>query len=60
MLALTAVPKLLEILSLKGYVVTVDALDCQRDIARKIVNQGGDYALALKSNQGTLQRAVYD
>ena len=48
---ITAVPKLLEMLSLKGTIVTVDALNCQRDIAQQIVDQGGDYALALKGNQ---------
>jgi predicted transposase YbfD/YdcC len=51
---ITAVPKLLEMLSLKGTIVTVDALNCQRSIADQIVRQGGDYALALKGNQGKL------
>lgn len=51
---ITAVPKLLEMLSLKGTIVTADALNCQRVIAQQIVNQGGDYVLALKGNQGTL------
>ena len=51
---ITAVPKLLAMLSLKGAIVTADALNCQRDIARLIVDRGGDYALALKGNQGTL------
>ncbi len=51
---ITAVPKLLEMLSLKGTIVTVDALNCQRDIARQIVAHGGDYVLALKGNQGPL------
>ena len=55
---ITAVPKLLEMLSLKGCIVTVDALNCQRGIARQIVGQGGDYALALKGNQGTLHDDV--
>lgn len=55
---ITAVPKLLEMLSLKGTIVTVDALNCQREIARQIVDQGGDYALALKGNQGTLHNDV--
>ena len=50
---ITAVPKLLEMLSLKGTIVTVDALNCQRSIADQIVRQGGDYALALKGNQGS-------
>jgi predicted transposase YbfD/YdcC len=38
--------------------VTVDALNCQREIAQKIVDQDGDYALALKGNQGTLHDDV--
>lgn len=55
---ITAVPKLLAMLSLKGTIVTVDALNCQRAIAQQIVDQGGDYALALKANQGTLHEDV--
>jgi predicted transposase YbfD/YdcC len=55
---ITAVPKLLAMLSLKGTIVTVDALNCQRAIARQIVDQGGDHALALKGNQGTLHDDV--
>lgn len=55
---ITAVPKLLAMLSLKGTIVTVDALNCQRAIAQQIVDQGGDFALALKGNQGTLHDDV--
>ena len=55
---ITAVPKLLAMLSLKGTIVTTDALNCQRAIAQQIVDQGGDYALALKGNQGTLHDDV--
>jgi hypothetical protein len=55
---ITAVPKLLEMLSLKGTIVTVDALNCLREIAQKIVDQGGDCVLALKGNQGTLHDDV--
>ena len=55
---ITAVPKLLEMLSLKGTVVTADALNCQRAIAGQIVGQGGDYALALKANQPALHADV--
>ena len=51
---ITAVPKLLRLLALKGTIVTADALNCQRAIAGQIVEQKGDYALALKGNQGTL------
>jgi predicted transposase YbfD/YdcC len=55
---ITAVPKLLAMLSLKGTIVTTDALNCQRAIAQQIVDQGGTYALALKGNQGTLHADV--
>jgi predicted transposase YbfD/YdcC len=55
---ITAVPALLRLLSLQGTIVTADALHCQRVTARQIVDQGGDYALALKGNQGTLHYDV--
>ncbi len=55
---ITAVPALLRLLSLQGTTVTADALHCQRATARQIVDQGGDYALALKGNQGTLHDDV--
>lgn len=55
---ITAVPKLLRMLSLKDTIVTVDALNCQRAIAGQIVAQGGDYALALKGNQPSLHADV--
>lgn len=55
---ITAVPKLLRMLTLKGAIVTADALNCQRAIAEQIVEQKGDYALALKANQGTLHEDV--
>src|SRR5665213_2067093 len=55
---ITAVPRLLRMLSLKGTIVTADALNCQRAIAKQIVEQKGDYALALKGNQGTLHDDV--
>jgi predicted transposase YbfD/YdcC len=51
---ITAVPKLLDLLMLKGAIVTVDALNCQRDIARRIIDKAGDYVFALKANQETL------
>jgi len=55
---ITAVPKLLEMLCLTGTIVTTDALNCQRGTAQQIIDQGGDYALALKGNQGTLHDDV--
>jgi predicted transposase YbfD/YdcC len=55
---ITAVPKLLAMLSLKGRIVTADAMSCQRAICAQIVEQGGDYVIALKGNQGTLHDNV--
>ncbi len=55
---ITAVPKLLELLTLKGRIVTLDAMHCQRETAKAITGAGGDYALALKGNQGTLHDDV--
>jgi predicted transposase YbfD/YdcC len=51
---ITAVPQLLAMLSLKGCIVTADAMSCQRAICAQIVEQDGDYVIALKGNQGTL------
>lgn len=53
-----AVLKLLEFLSLRGTIVTTDALNCQREIARQIVEKGGDYVLALKANHHALHADV--
>lgn len=55
---ITAIPALLDLLLLKGCIVTIDAMGCQRTIAQKIVEHGADYALALKGNQPTLEQAV--
>jgi hypothetical protein len=49
---ITAVPKLLEMLTLKGTMVTADALNRQRVIAQQMIDQEGDYALALKGKSG--------
>lgn len=48
---ITAIPRLLELLDLKGALVTIDAIGCQKVIAQKIVAGGGDYLLAVKGNQ---------
>lgn len=48
---ITAIPKLLELLDIDGSIVTIDAMGCQTAIAKKILDGGGDYVLALKSNQ---------
>ena len=55
---ITAVPKLLEMLALPEMVVTADAMHCQRQLSQQVVEQGGDYVLALKGNQGTLSDDV--
>jgi len=55
---ITAIPELLELLTLKGCIVTIDAMGCQRAIARQIVERQADYVLALKGNQPTVQQAV--
>ena len=55
-----AIQKLLELLELKGSVVTIDAIGCQKEIAAKIVEKKGDYLLALKGNQGLLHQQVMD
>ena len=55
---ITAIPALLEVLSLAGAVVTIDAAGCQTAIAQKIIEKGGDYVLALKDNQPNLAADV--
>lgn len=55
---ITAIPKLLDMLTIKGAVVTIDAMGCQKEIAAKIIDKGADYVLALKGNQGTLRDDV--
>ena len=57
---ITAIPKLLELLELRGCLVSIDAMGCQCAIAEQIVAQGGDYVLGLKGNQGQLEEAVED
>ncbi len=57
---MTAVPLLLEMLDLKGCVVTTDALNTQKNIAAKVVERGGDYVLALKENHRHLYEDVRD
>jgi predicted transposase YbfD/YdcC len=55
---ITAIPELLRMLDLKGCLVTMDAMGCQRDIAQNILDAGGDYLLAVKGNQETLAEDV--
>ncbi|RME58222.1 ISAs1 family transposase [Candidatus Parcubacteria bacterium] len=55
---ITAIPQLLKALEVSGCIVTIDALGCQTEIAETIVDQGADYVLALKENQGRLYEDV--
>jgi predicted transposase YbfD/YdcC len=55
---ITAIPKLLELLDVKGHIVTIDAMGCQHAIAHKIVAKEGDYIFSLKGNQGSLLEDV--
>ena len=52
---IVAIPRLLDMLAIEGAIVTIDAMGCQRDIARKILDKKADYVLALKGNQGALR-----
>jgi len=55
---ITAIPELLELLEIKGCIVTIDAMGCQKKIAAQIVDNDADYVLALKGNQGSLNDDV--
>jgi len=55
---ITAIPALLRLLDLKGCIVTIDAMGCQKAIARTIVEQEADYVLTLKANHGRLYEEV--
>lgn len=55
---ITAIPEVLKLVSVKGAIVTIDAMGTQKEIAKQIVQGGGDYVLALKGNQGKFHRAV--
>jgi predicted transposase YbfD/YdcC len=55
---IVAIPKLLNMLQIEGAIITIDAMGCQREIAKQIVDKEADYVLALKGNQGTLREDV--
>jgi predicted transposase YbfD/YdcC len=55
---ITAIPALLDLLDLNGALVTIDAMGCQKAIARKIVDRGGHYALTVKDNQEHLHTDI--
>jgi len=55
---ITAIPKLLKMLEIKGALVTIDAMGCQTEIAKTIVDADADYCLAVKRNQPTLYDGI--
>jgi predicted transposase YbfD/YdcC len=57
---ITAIPELLDALYLKGFLISIDAMGCQKAIARQIVGKKADYLLAVKGNQPGLLQAIQD
>ena len=52
---ITAIPELLELLTIKGAIVTIDAMGCQRKMCQQTMDQEADYVIGLKGNQGRLR-----
>lgn len=57
---ITAIPELLRMLTIRGCIVTADAMGCQKEIAETIVDGGADYVLAVKENQGRLYQDLQE
>ena len=57
---ITVMPELIELLDLKDCIITADALNCQKETAKKIVEKQGNYVLAVKSNKGELYESIVD
>ena len=57
---ITAIPELLQLLEVSGCIVSIDAMGCQKEIARTILERGADYVLAVKGNQGRLYGDLRD
>jgi predicted transposase YbfD/YdcC len=55
---ITAIPKLLEMIDVKGRIITTDAMGCQKDIAKRIIDRKGDYVFCLKGNQESFHDEV--
>ena len=55
---ITAIPNLLDVLYLKGAIVTIDAAGCQKKIVRKILKRGAGYVISLKGNQSTMHDEI--
>lgn len=57
---ITAIPELVDYIATKGCTITIDAMGCQKEIAKKIVESNADYILAVKRNQANLEQAIQD
>lgn len=57
---ITAIPQLLDLLEIAGCIVTIDAMGCQKEITKRILDKDADYVLALKENQGGLYGDVQE
>ncbi|MGQ3685239.1 MAG: ISAs1 family transposase [Candidatus Loosdrechtia sp.] len=55
---ITAIPELLRLLDIHGCIVTTDAMGCQKEIAKQITEQGGDYVFCVKGNQGNTHKDI--
>lgn len=55
---ITAIPELLDLIEVAGAIITIDAMGCQREIAKLIISKKADYIFSLKGNQGTLRDDV--
>ncbi len=55
---ISSIPKLLDLLDIRGATITIDAMGCQRNIAEKIIDKKADYIMGLKGNQGTAHKEV--
>lgn len=55
---IVAIPALIDLLTIEGAIITIDAMGCQRAIAQKIIDKKANYVLALKGNQGSLREDV--
>lgn len=55
---ITAIPELIKVLELEGSTVSIDAMGCQKNITRLIIDKGADYVIALKGNQSNLHKDV--
>ncbi len=55
---ITAIPELLRVLEIKGAIISIDAMGCQKEIAKQVIDQKGHFLLAVKDNQPTLRKAI--